>query len=91
LQRLVEPRLLIGGQDTGADQRLRVGAAAGDVLAKEPAIDVQRTREAIDQRIRLFAKPPAPGLLAQWATFDIRLASTSQGRPPICAAGPQSC
>jgi hypothetical protein len=30
-------------------------------------------------------------LIAQFATFEFRLARTSQGNPPICAAGPHSC
>ena len=90
MQDFVDPRLFVSGQHAGAHQRLRVGAAPRDVLAVKPAIDIKRACEAIDQRVGLFAKPPAPGLLAQCATFDIRLASTSQGKPPICAAGPQS-
>ena len=88
---LVDARLLVGCQHAGADQRLRPGAAAGDVLAKEPAVDIERTRELVDQGIRLFAESPTPGLLAQCETFEIRLASTSHGRPLICAAGPHNC
>jgi len=41
--------------------------------------------------IRLFSKPPAPGLIAQFATFAFRLARISHGKPPICAAGPHHC
>ena len=88
---LVDARLLVGCQHAGADQRLRPGAAAGDVLAKEPAVDIERTCELVDQGIGLFTESPTPGLLTQCETFDIRLASTSHGRPPICAAGPHNC
>ena len=84
-------QLLVRGEHAGADQCPGVGATAGDVLAIEPAVDVERSRELVDEGIRLFAKSPTPGLLAQWATFAFRLASTSQGKPPICAAGPHSC
>ena len=91
MQDFVDPRLFVSGQHAGAHQRLRVGAAPRDVLAVKPAIDIKRACEAIDQRVGLFAKPPAPGLLAQCATFDIRLASTSHGSPAICAAGPHNC
>ena len=87
----VDLRLLIAREDTDANQGLCVGPAAGDVLVEKPAIDRQRPREAIDERVRLFLEAPAPGLLAQWLTFAIRLASTSQDNPAICAAGPQSC
>ena len=88
---LVDARLLIRRQYAGADQRLRPRSATGDVLAKEPAVNVEGPCELVDQRVRLVSKSPAPGLLAQWATFAFRLASTSQGKPPICAAGPHNC
>src|SRR5207248_6316746 len=88
---LVDARLLLRCQHAGADQCLRPRPATHDVLAKEPAVDVERSRELVDQGIRLFAKSPTPGLLAQCETFDIRLASTSHGKPPICAAGPHNC
>ena len=91
LERHVDARLLLRRQHAGADQGFRPRPATRDVLAKEPAVDVERSRELVDQGIRLFAKSPTPGLLAQCETFDIRLASTSHGKPPICAAGPHSC
>ena len=69
----------------------RIAGAAIDVFTKEPAVEPERSRELVDQGIRLFAKSSAPGLLTQCETFDIRLASTSHGRPPICAAGPHNC
>ena len=84
-------QLLVSGEHAGADQRVGVGATAGDVLAKEPAVDVEGPCELVDQRIWLVSKSAAPGLLAQWATFAFRLARTSQGKPPICAAGPHNC
>jgi hypothetical protein len=39
LQGLVDALLLVGGEYAGADQGLGVGATAGDVLAKEPAVN----------------------------------------------------
>src|SRR5256885_2247120 len=71
--------------------RLHQLPTAGDVFAKGPAIDLERPREPGDQGIRLAAEAPAPGLLGQCETFDIRLASTSHGSPAICAAGPHNC
>ena len=91
LEGQIDAQLLFRRQDPGPNQRLRIGATASDVLTKEPAVNRQRARKAVDQRVRLFAKPPAPGLIAQFATFAFRLASTSQGKPPICAAGPHNC
>src|SRR5207237_143694 len=88
---VVDLQLLVSSEHAGADECLGVGTTTGDVLAIEPAVNVERSRELVDQGIRLFTKSPAPGLLAQWATFAFRLASTSQGKPPICAAGPHSC
>src|SRR5207248_7914969 len=62
---LVDARLLIRRQYAGADQRLRPRSATGDVLAKEPAVDVERTCELVDQGIWLFAESPTPRLLTQ--------------------------
>src|ERR1700681_1495270 len=91
LKRLVDARLLVRCQHASPDQRLRPRAAPGDVLAKQPAVDVERSRELVDEGIRLFAESPSPGLLAQCATFAFLLARISQGKPPICAAGPHHC
>ena len=91
LQSQVDVELFFGGQHPSPDQGLRPGATAGDVVADKPAVDVERSREPLDQRIRLFAEAPTPGLVAQCETFDIRLARTSQGSPAIWAAGPHSC
>jgi len=91
LQRDVDAQLLVRRQHSRPDQRLRPGATPGDVLAKEPAVDVERSRELVDEGIRLFAESPSPWLFAQWATFEFRLARISHGKPPICAAGPHHC
>src|SRR5207249_10950444 len=47
LQRLVDTQLLSAGQHSATHKRLRVGAAAGDVLSEMPAVARQRAREAV--------------------------------------------
>src|SRR5438132_3094159 len=91
LQAGVDRGRLRRAEDARRAQRPRVGSAAGDVLTPEALVEGQRTKEPVDHRIRFLRQPAAARCRAQAFSFAARLASTSQGRPAIWAAGPQSC
>src|SRR5207245_5899578 len=78
-------------EHAGGGERPRVGPAALQVLTPQPLVERERTKEPVHHRIRFLGQPPPARGGAQGFSFAARLESTSQGRPAICAAGPQSC